>query len=73
MHALTFSTFGLLFFKEVEEYGVDWDGPIPGEVDMDVEAVVPETNSPISQEDYDELFHTINPLRDGSTVRVVRL
>ena len=54
--------------EEVEEYGVDWDGPIPGEVDMDVEAVlVPETNSPISQEDYDELFRTINPLRESNS------
>ena len=53
--------------EEVKEYGVDWDGPIPGEVDMDVEAVVvPETNSPISQEDYDELFRTINPLRESN-------
>ena len=35
---------------------------------MDVEAVVvPETNSPMSQEDYDELFRTINPLRESNS------
>ena len=54
--------------EEFEEYGIDWDGPIPAEADVDVEAVlVPETNCPLSQVDYHELSHSINPLRESNS------
>jgi hypothetical protein len=53
---------------EFQQYGIDWDGPVPAEDDMDVDAVqVPETTCPLSQEHLDELVATIDPLRESNS------
>ena len=62
----------MLLQGEMTEFGVDWegptpssewDGPIPNELCELVE--VPETELPLSNEDYIELRNTINPLQDS--------
>ena len=53
---------------EFDEYGIDWDGPLPCEAEMDVESiVVPVTNTPLSQEEYHQLSLCINPLRESNS------
>ena len=53
---------------EFDEYGIDWDGPLPCEADIDVESVVvPVTNTPLSQEEYHQLSLRINPQRESNS------
>ena len=53
---------------EYQLYGIDWDGPLPQGEEMDVDSVeVPETACPLSQEHFNELVATINPLRESNT------
>ena len=42
-------------------FGIDWDGPLPSDVDSD-EVSVPSITVGLSPTDMDELIHTINPL-----------
>ena len=48
-------------------YGVDWDGPLPIDVDTDSiheQITVPESTVPLSSTDMDELVSTIDPLTE---------
>lgn len=57
-------SFVLKFQGEWQEYGIDWDGPVPEEpVEDDISVEVPETSNPLSDEQFQELSNRINPLR----------
>ena len=61
----------LLFLKqeEFEQYGIDWDGPLPAEIDVDT-VEVPETHCPLSEEQYEELIVSIDPLRVSNSYAI---
>ena len=50
----------------IENYGVDWDGPVPAEIGEDNHVEVPDTTFPLNMEHFHELERRINPLRHSS-------
>ena len=54
-----------LFQINFENYGIDWDGPVVQEVGDNNHVEVPETNCPLSMEQFQELRETVNPLRQS--------
>ena len=57
------------FQEDNENYGVDWDGPVPNnDEDLNIHPdgiEVPVTYVPINEEDYSVLREQIDPLRDS--------
>ena len=57
------------FQEDNENYGVDWDGPVPNnDKDLNIHPdgiEVPVTYVPINEEDYSVLREQIDPLRDS--------
>jgi len=51
----------LILQGEVEEFGVDWGGPVPYE-DTDETICVPETPIPLSRADMEKLQAIVSPL-----------
>jgi len=55
------------FEVDIENYGIDWEGPSPSEEwggplgSADESVVIPETSLPLSLETYEELARTIDP------------
>jgi hypothetical protein len=47
----------------MENYGVDWDGPVPAGIGDDNHVEVPETISPLNTEQLQELQESIDPLQ----------
>lgn len=47
---------------ELQEYGIDWEGPLPDEANCQDSVEVPETRCPLNQEQFQELVSTIDPL-----------
>jgi len=52
------------FQDELEQYGLDWDGPLP-ESDSDELIEVPSTESPLNRQQTQELTEAIDPLRNS--------
>lgn len=60
-------------FQSAERYGIDFEGPQPTEEfdgpytnsDETIAVEVPHTEMPMTPEAYDELSHSINPLRNS--------
>ena len=52
----------------MEQYGIDWDGPVPcnDSCDDTCSVVVPETESPLGALDIDELDDVVLPLSDST-------
>ncbi len=57
------------FFQNLNEYGVDWDGPI-NERAEDGGVVVPETVFPLSEMELENLRRLIDPLSDSEYLGV---
>ena len=59
--------FNLIFGQsELEEFGIDWDGPVPEDSSEDFPVVeVPDTDCPLSQGEYQRLCQSINPLGES--------
>ena len=51
----------VLLQNEAENFGVDWEGPVPRE-DGDETVCVPETACPLSDADMEELLSVVPPL-----------
>jgi hypothetical protein len=52
-------------FKVVnDDYGIDWNGPIPYQDDCHIN--IPETPCPLSAEQKRHLVETVNPLNDSN-------
>ena len=50
---------------DFQQYGIDWEGPVPAE-DFDIDVIdVPETTCPLSREYVDELTRMVDPLRNS--------
>ena len=47
----------------VDEYGIDWEGPVPTEVDDDNIVEIPETNFPLTPQQHAVLFESVDALR----------
>ena len=52
------------FQDELEQYGLDWDGPLP-EPDSDELIEVPSTESALNRQQTQELTEAIDPLRNS--------
>ena len=52
------------FQDEVEQYGLDWDGPLP-ESDSDEMIELPLTECPLNLQETQELKQAIDPLRNS--------
>jgi hypothetical protein len=67
IHVFMFDHLHLLFLLKIniDNYGIDWDGPVPGEVGEGNHVEVPETISPLNQEHLQGLQESIDPLRDS--------
>lgn len=48
--------------QEGEEFGIDWDGPLPSDLNSAVEVNPPDM--PLSYESYEELCSTVFPLEE---------
>ena len=58
----------ILFFQhEMASHGIDWDGPLPENVDNGGEGTVevPQTVCPLSEDRYRELSLLVDPLRSS--------
>ena len=54
--------------EEFEQYGIDWDGPLPEKATSDGAIVeVPETRCPLTPEHYQELVDRLDPLRESES------
>lgn len=51
--------------NEIQQYGIDWDGPVSEETDAEVHVEVPLTRNPLHEAQYQELTRVINPLKDS--------
>ena len=53
------------------DYGIDWDGPLPGQEwdgsheEDDTNIAVPSTPCPLRQQELEQLQRIVNPLRDS--------
>ena len=43
------------------DYGIDWNGPVPAETESEI-VEIPETQSPLTPHQMDELVHAVDPL-----------
>ena len=54
--------------EDFQQYGIDWEGPLPEEASSDGVAVeVPETHCPVTPHQYQELVATVDPLRESDS------
>lgn len=51
--------------EEQRFFGVDWNGPIPHTAEVDA-VEVPETECPLTEEQFDELGSMVSPLADST-------
>lgn len=57
----------LIIFQDVEDYGIDWDGPLVLEEDDAEQVTVPESTCPLTEEEYRILEDTVSPLAESQT------
>lgn len=50
---------------EIQEYEIEWDGPITEETDADVHVAIPVTHNPLDEVQYQSLTRVINPLKNS--------
>ena len=60
------------FQDEVEQYGLDWDGPLP-ESDSDEMIELPLTECPLNLQETQELKQAIDPLRNSDCYGIIKL
>lgn len=51
--------------EEIEHYGIDWDGPVAEQSELDQSVDVPELPNIISYQSEQELRQLINPLQES--------
>eukprot|EP00118_Oscarella_pearsei_P001196 m.6841 g.6841 ORF g.6841 m.6841 type:complete len:98 (+) comp17011_c0_seq1:1242-1535(+) len=53
-----------IFSGNVDEYGIDWDGPVPPDDTVDA-VMIPEMFNPLSAAEYQCLTETVNPMEES--------
>lgn len=57
----------LIYSKEsAEHYGIDWDGPLPQEYQDADQVDVPQSQCPLTEDQYDQLQSNVSPLAESS-------
>ena len=54
-----------LLQNEIQQYGIDWAGPVSEETDAEVHVEVPLTRNPLNEAQFQELTREIDPLKDS--------
>ena len=54
-----------MFQEEIDDYGIDWDGPLVDQAELDESVDVPELSDIISHEMERELRQLVDPLRES--------
>ena len=66
-YLVLFYTDVLIFLKEeINQYGIDYDGPLPEDANDDT-VIVPVVRCPLTTDEIETLVNTIDPLRDDNT------
>ncbi|XP_077868331.1 uncharacterized protein LOC144358555 [Saccoglossus kowalevskii] len=50
---------------ELDEYGIDWDGPLPEDT-TDATVEIPQIHCPLQDNELEDLYSSIDPLRDDN-------
>ena len=54
-----------MFQDEIDNYGIDWDGPVTDQEELDESVDVPELSVILSNEMEQELRQIVDPLRES--------
>ena len=60
----------ILQIEDLATFGIDWDGPSPYDDDDDNTVEIPDTDTPISDLDYDALQQAIDPLASNDSFSI---